>query len=264
MRKLKRRLILQAYQSVFSRRIRIETDRPVFTFTFDDVPVSAATRGVPILEKVGASATFYISGDLAIRSEQTRGSWPLPQKYIPLPLVKELHASGHHIACHTYTHYDLHKGNASEFAEDAGRNRALLSELLGESRIEHFSFPEGHASLRAKRILREHYTTLRSIEPGVNFGNVDAMFLKAINIYSANLDRQRIQSWIDRSAEVRGWTIFYTHDVDESPTPWGTTPDDLTWVAKQCLAAGGELLNIDQAHKMLSGEGGVNREVAVT
>ena len=37
------------------------------SFTFDDVPKSAATVGAPMLEEYGARGTFYVAGGLVDR-----------------------------------------------------------------------------------------------------------------------------------------------------------------------------------------------------
>ena len=38
---------------------------PMVSFTFDDAPISAATRGAGMLEEYDARGTFYVAGGLA-------------------------------------------------------------------------------------------------------------------------------------------------------------------------------------------------------
>ena len=45
-------------------RYRLNNATPMVSFTFDDIPKSAATTGAGILEDHGARGTFYVSGGL--------------------------------------------------------------------------------------------------------------------------------------------------------------------------------------------------------
>ncbi|URK86924.1 polysaccharide deacetylase family protein [Rhizobium sp. RCAM05350] len=66
--RLNNRLIWQ-----FARTRRpIPTERPIVSFTFDDVPDTALTNGAAILEKYGVHGTFYIAGGLEGRIEPDR------------------------------------------------------------------------------------------------------------------------------------------------------------------------------------------------
>jgi peptidoglycan/xylan/chitin deacetylase (PgdA/CDA1 family) len=48
------------------RRVRdVAPRRPIVSFTFDDVPVSALANGATILEKHGVRGTFYVAGGIA-------------------------------------------------------------------------------------------------------------------------------------------------------------------------------------------------------
>src|SRR5262245_55669942 len=44
-----------------SKPFRMRNDRPLVSFTFDDVPDSAYTNGARILEDFGARGTFYVA-----------------------------------------------------------------------------------------------------------------------------------------------------------------------------------------------------------
>jgi peptidoglycan/xylan/chitin deacetylase (PgdA/CDA1 family) len=44
--------------------LRLPGNAPMVSFTFDDVPKSAATVGATILEEYGGRATFYVAGSL--------------------------------------------------------------------------------------------------------------------------------------------------------------------------------------------------------
>ena len=52
--------------------LRLSGNAPMVSFTFDDVPKSAATVGAPMLEEYGGRATFYVAGSLV---SQWSGLW---------------------------------------------------------------------------------------------------------------------------------------------------------------------------------------------
>lgn len=233
-----------AYERIFARRIAINLKRPIYTFTFDDVPASAMTNGVPILESVGVLATFYVAGKFGEKGEGDR--------FLCLDAVAQLHQSGHHIGCHTYTHYRLSDGSAREMCWDALQNRLVLGETLGGAPIEHFSYPFGRLTLSTKRLLNREYKTLRGNRTGINHGVVDLTFLRSTKLYSKTLDRKHIREIISNNANLSGWLIFYTHGVDAEPTPWDITPEDLRWVVDECVRTRGEILNIRDAYQKVN------------
>src|SRR6185312_7132776 len=76
---------------------RLRNDTPMVTFTFDDLPKSAATTGAQILEAYDARGTFYISGELV---GTTSPQWD----FVDAADIVALHAQGHEIGCHTFSH----------------------------------------------------------------------------------------------------------------------------------------------------------------
>ncbi|HZC98312.1 MAG TPA: polysaccharide deacetylase family protein, partial [Bradyrhizobium sp.] len=70
----------------------LNNDRPMVSFTFDDAPISAATRGAGMLEEYDARGTFYISGGLV---DGWSGNWT----GVSANDIVGLHRRGHEIAC---------------------------------------------------------------------------------------------------------------------------------------------------------------------
>src|SRR5260370_38291838 len=86
---------LATHLSVEPFRLRNET--PMVSFTFDDIPKSAATTGARILEDHNARGTFYVSGGLVGTTEQ---DWAA----VDAQDIVALHRNGHEIGCHTFSH----------------------------------------------------------------------------------------------------------------------------------------------------------------
>lgn len=194
---------------------------PLVSFTFDDAPVCACTTGAGLLEGFGARGTFYIAGDLiGARAEHWRCAEDAH--------LAALHAAGHEIGCHTYTHAFLPELGAAAIAEEARANRERIGRAAPGTRLDSFAFPYGFGTPGAKAALARIYATSRSIAPGVNAGRTDRHYLRANPLIDRRIDAAAIQRLMDETLARSGWLIFYGHDVVENPSPYGCSPALLT------------------------------------
>jgi peptidoglycan/xylan/chitin deacetylase (PgdA/CDA1 family) len=194
--------------------VRLANEQPMVSFTFDDVPRSAVTNGAAVLDEYGASGTFYVSGGTVGTRTQL---WDLANA----DDLAALHAKGHELACHTYSHRSVYDMNAPAMASDIGRNRGYLEGLSPSVKVSNFAYPFGLGSFAGKRQLQALFKSCRSIVPGINQGDVDLQFLKSVPLVESRLDRKGIDRAMDAAVESNGWLIFYTHDVAETPSPYG-------------------------------------------
>jgi peptidoglycan/xylan/chitin deacetylase (PgdA/CDA1 family) len=196
---------------------RLRNAGPMVSFTFDDIPKSAATVGAPMLAEYGAHGTFYISGGLV---DRWSGHWTGASG----EEIVTLHRSGHEIACHTFSHprtIDLDDGAMTAEHEN---NRRYLSALDPSIKIENFAYPYGLGSLARKRQLGKVFRSSRSIIRGVNSGTVDLQYLRATPLIDTDLDRDGVDRAFDEAIASNGWLIFYSHDVKAAPSPYGCSP----------------------------------------
>ena len=195
----------------------------------DDVPRSAYRNGLPVLDKYGIKGTFYVAMGLSSGEAQGGG-----EAYLSLDEVRDLHARGHDISCHTFSHYPLSEGSAEGAFLDSQRNVEAFNAVLDGVPIEHFSYPFGQVNFREKRLLSGGFKTMRSSRPGMNAGWSDLNLLKATPISNPRFDPDALRRLIDRAVAEKAWLVFYTHGVEENPDDYGCTPDQLEWVVKQC------------------------------
>lgn len=188
------------------------------SFTFDDVPRNVLENAAPVLDEHGVKGTFYValgmsSADRAFLAEEH---------------VRALAERGHHIGCHSLTHYSLRKGSAEGLYEDALAGKRALEPMVGSSSAEHFSFPYGAVSIRAKTLLRDVFATMRTSAPGINVGRVDLNYLRADNLYSRGpgLDLGRVRRRVQSIRRGGGWLIFFTHGVSDDPGRFDTSSED--------------------------------------
>jgi peptidoglycan/xylan/chitin deacetylase (PgdA/CDA1 family) len=196
---------------------QLRSDGPMVSFTFDDVPKSAATTGAQLLGEYNAKGTYYVAGGLV---DQWSGHWNGASD----DDIVRLHQEGHEIACHTFSHLRTTDLNAAEIAAETEKNRRYLMALDSSIRIENFAYPFGLASVSRKGQLRNIFRSSRGILPGVNSGIVDLQFLRAMPLTEEHIDRDAIDRAFDEAAAKNGWLIFYGHDIENTPSPYGCTP----------------------------------------
>jgi len=196
---------------------RLRSDGPMVSFTFDDVPKSAATTGARLLSEYGARGTYYVAGGLV---DQWSGNWT----GLAADDIVRLHQEGHEIACHTFSHLRTTDLNAAAIAAETEKNRRYLVALDSSIRIENFAYPFGIASVSRKGQLRKIFRSSRGILPGINSGTVDLQFLRAMPLTEQHIDREGIERAFDEAVASNGWLIFYGHDVEDTPSPYGCSP----------------------------------------
>jgi peptidoglycan/xylan/chitin deacetylase (PgdA/CDA1 family) len=196
---------------------RLRNKAPMVSFTFDDIPKSAATTGAGILEHHGVRGTFYVSGGLV---GTTSSHWAT----IDAADIVALHRSGHEIGCHTFSHRRTSDLDAASLTAEIEQNRSYLRSVDPTIRIENFAYPFGYGSFGRKPQLKAAFQSSRGIVPGVNSGTVDLQFLRAVPLIDRHTDRDAIDRALDETHMNNGWLIFYGHDVAEAPSPYGCSP----------------------------------------
>lgn len=205
------RLKRKAVAAWRAKPARFESARGCVSFTFDDAPASAIRAGAPILERVGARATYYLSAGF------TDTTTHFGEMHTPADITR-VRNFGHEIACHTFSHGDGARTPTQETLADIDRNAAFFGAPL-----DHFAYPYGETRFSLKQALADRFATARGIVGGVNVGAIDLAQLKAQRLFGED-------TWADvehalRSARANGgWAIVFTHDVTDAPSPWGCTP----------------------------------------
>ncbi|OAP40133.1 polysaccharide deacetylase [Sinorhizobium glycinis] len=224
------------WQLARTRRL-VETDIPLVSFTFDDVPDSALHEGAAILERYDARGTFYIAGGLAGQVEKDR-------TLITPNGCGELLARGHEIGCHTFAHRRIRAGG---LAADLDRNAEYLRSVGVAAPASNFAFPYNAAWPLARPELRRRYRSCRAGGEAINRGSVDPLMLKAVEIRQPEQHAKALTRWIDEVVDEPGWLIFFTHDIAPRPTPYGCTPETFDLLVRYAVEKGCRVLPVDQA-----------------
>jgi peptidoglycan/xylan/chitin deacetylase (PgdA/CDA1 family) len=237
---LPRRVNAIATRAVPVKLVRSRLDRAVASITFDDFPRSAWNKGRAILDRHGAKATFYAAGVFC--DTTTDGI-----AYFTSKDLAEIRDAGHEVGCHTFSH--LHgTGVASpSLMRDTDRNQDFIALVLGDYRLTSFAYPYGDVSPRTKLLFANRFPTSRGIRHGVNAGLIDLAQLNAIGLEKRQWNPAAVERAVAEAVRSKAWIIFFTHDIEERPSPYGATPEMLDHALDAVKRARMDILPIKHA-----------------
>jgi peptidoglycan/xylan/chitin deacetylase (PgdA/CDA1 family) len=209
------------------------------TFTFDDFPRSAATTGARVLREYGARGTYFVAGARAGRDVDGMNHFTADD-------LIEVAEDGHEVGCHTFGHIRLPTASSQEIEDDLSRNRDFVNGILGDYRMTSFAYPYGQASIAAKSFIARHFAVARGIGFGVNKRRVDLALLRAVSL-ERTFDHARVLKTLDAAKASNGWVLFFTHDISDTPSPYGCKPQELARVVEAVLERGITILPMKHA-----------------
>ena len=218
----------------------MHNDRPYVSFTFDDFPESALHTGGEILRSRGARGTYYAAFGLMGTDAPTGRIFTTRD-------LEPLQSRGHELACHTFAHCDSWDTGAGKFDASLEENRRALRAWSPQAEFRSFSYPLTSPHPGVKRVAGRRFQTCRGGGQTHNAGVADLALLKSFFIEKSVHRPDAIQAAIAANAADNGWLIFSTHDVSDSPTPYGCTPEMFTRVLDWSLASGATVLPVAEA-----------------
>lgn len=221
-------------------RMSVDLDHAVVSFSFDDFPRSAATTGAAMLERHGWRGTYYASAGFAGTDTHHGAMFDAAD-------LQRLSDAGHEIGCHTHSHLDGSRIDEAELLADIERNERGLRELGYDGPLDSFAYPYGVATPSLKRMLSGRFSSLRGVEAAINRGRCDRSLLKSVPVDGGEAGIARAVEAAEALIQDPGWLIFYLHDVQDEPTEWGCTPDQLARVCEAVERSGARVLTVSQA-----------------
>jgi peptidoglycan/xylan/chitin deacetylase (PgdA/CDA1 family) len=213
---------------------------PLISFTFDDFPRSALTSGGAILEAHGVRGTYYAAPGLMGTTNELGSHYTADD-------VRDLLGRGHELGSHTFSHVSARALPTPAYADEI--TRGMRQGAAGTS--GNFSYPYGEVTFAAKRAAGQLCTSCRGTQPGANGPTADLNLLRANALYSLTTPLPTIRALIARHASPGKWLIFYTHDVQHTPSPYGCTPDYLDAVVTQAIASRARIVTVADALSLL-------------
>jgi peptidoglycan/xylan/chitin deacetylase (PgdA/CDA1 family) len=190
---------------------------PMVSFTFDDFPRSALLVGGRTLAAHGARGTYYVAPALMGTTNE------LGEQFQVRDLL-DLVAAGHELGSHTFHHVSARGMSAEAFRSDVVEGAEALRAMTGVGPVANFSYPSGEVTVAAKRLAGGQCASCRGTQSGSNGPKADLNLLRANRLYSTSVPFPRVAELIARHARPGRWLIFYTHDVGDTPSPYGCTP----------------------------------------
>ena len=206
---------------------------------FDDFPRSAALTGAPMLEQRGWRATFYVSGGFLNAQHEHFDEMFRDDD------LRTIIRNGHDVGCHTFDHINCADASAAEMAEQRAQN-ALFLKKYGIHDIRSFAYPYGTANLACKRAMHAEDLALRGVKTGINRGAVDFNMLKATGMQKNKGGILRALEDLEALSASDGWLILFTHDVRETPSDWGVTPEDFDHVLHAVESSGADVVPVGE------------------
>jgi peptidoglycan/xylan/chitin deacetylase (PgdA/CDA1 family) len=223
------------------RPFLMQNNQPVISFTFDDVPKSSCVVGAEILESYGLTATYYVSMCLMDRNYEIGPAFTKNNLDIVV-------AAGHEIGCHTYDHLDAWNTDPNLFDKSIIKNQTKFSEMYPGRSLRTFSYPINMPSPKIKRRAGDHYVCCRAGGQTYNVGRVDLNLLKAFFVDQRNRgDCDSIFQIIIKNHDNYGWLIFCTHDIAESPSPYGCSPELFEEIVRLSSRSGARIMPVYEA-----------------
>jgi peptidoglycan/xylan/chitin deacetylase (PgdA/CDA1 family) len=229
----------------FCRRpFTVNNSTPLISFTFDDFPRSALHTGGAILEKFGLVGTYYASFGL-MGKEAPTGTMFMPED------LKLLLDHGHELGCHTFGHCNSWETDPSAFEESVIQNQSALSNVIPGVSFRTLSYPISVPRPRTKQKIAKYFACCRCGGQTCNVGEVDSNYLSAYFLEKSRNEPAKVKKVIEENRLAKGWLIFATHDVCESPTPYGCTPGFFEDIVRSAIGSGARILPVIQAWEAL-------------
>lgn len=240
MRVLRYKIERRLSRILAARRVAMRNETPLVSFTFDDVPQSACVSGRAILERYQCRGTYYVCGGLT----------DVPAAFGKMHSRQELsslHQGGHELGCHGFGHLDYQRLTRGEIEEDISRNGTFLQDLGCDVTDLNFAYPYGCVSPMVKKLIWRRYRSARGIQKSPNIQHADLALLKAPPLYSCLWNERSLAELIEKSAQRKGWIIFFTHEVTADPDLFGCTPSLLEFAVRKSTESGAFVLPIKEA-----------------
>jgi peptidoglycan/xylan/chitin deacetylase (PgdA/CDA1 family) len=231
----------------YKRLIKLRNSCPYISFTFDDFPRSALHVGGNILNRFGLCGTYYTSLGLMDKEEP-------PGRMFAASDLRNAIALGHELGCHTYAHHNSLLTRTKVFEESIVQNKQALRRLLTGVSFKSLSYPIEGPRVSTKRMVERYFDCCRGGGQAFNTGRVDLNLLKAFFLEKVKNDEKIVKDLIDKNRDARGWLIFATHDIDDSPSPYGCTTPFFQCIVEYSIKSGAKILPVSEALRAILAE----------
>ncbi|MEV7635880.1 polysaccharide deacetylase family protein [Pseudarthrobacter enclensis] len=171
--------------------------------TFDDGWTSQYDNALPILNKYGIPATWYIIS----------GSVNDAPPYMTKDQIQAFANRGDQIASHTVTHADLTTLTPAQVTTELSQSQTTLRQQFGASAAVDFATPYGASNATTTAEAKKYYATQRNTDEGFNSRTgFDPYNLLVQNVVSTTTT-ETVQGWINEAKTNGTWLILVYHEI---------------------------------------------------
>lgn len=186
----------------------LSSDRVNVLLTFDDGFVNNAEHVLPILERHGVSAVFFLIASLLpggdrpwfAAAQQAKDGAADPYRTLNAEQARRLLAAGITIGSHGFAHDDYRTFATDGAREDGAWARSLLEETLAVP-VRCFAFPWGFHRTGQVEELSGVYPRIFTTRPG--FADADAAVLPRNAVADFDQLKMAVSGTIDRIVAIR-------------------------------------------------------------
>jgi peptidoglycan/xylan/chitin deacetylase (PgdA/CDA1 family) len=221
--------------------IKLQSNVPCISFSFDDAPRTAFNQGGKILKAYGTQGTYFVSlGLLGLES-------PSGMLASPDDLYRAVE-EGHELGCHTFDHQNSWTSQSEIFVQSVLKNKETLAKILPTATFTTFAYPLCGPRPAIKQRIGKMFSCCRGGGQAGNLRSVDLNLLNAYFLDYRNRNEMTSIKWlIDRNTKYKGWLIFATHDVADEPSSYGCTIDLFDKVVAYAISSGAAVLPVNRA-----------------
>lgn len=203
--------------------------KPTVSLTFDDGLPCQAKYALPILDRFGAKATFFLPVDSA--------EYPVDFK-----TWKQAAENGHEIGSHSMTHRKAAQLTAEDCIYETRQSQSDLTRLFGIPVVQSYCFPYTDAPAPLQTATKKFYDQAR----GGRGARQDKYYQKAseVNFYNVaclHVGPTTIANCWDWAKEARNrkaWVVLMLHGVGQPGTWDNIEPEQLDELVR-CFAEAG-------------------------
>jgi len=158
--------------------------------------------------------------------------------------IKELVEHGHELACHTFGHLHASNTNPRVFENSVIKNKEALNSYITGATFRSFSYPIDAPRPTTKLRIKKYFESCRYGGQTFNINTTDLLFLKAYFLEKSRDNMTNVKDMVDQNNKAKGWLIFATHDISNSPSPFGCTPAFFEEIVKYAADSGAKILPV--------------------
>lgn len=207
------------------------------SISMDDARPSQVDAGLPVLDRYGVKATFYLSP---------------PNIHLRQDAWRNAAASGHEMGNHTLTHpcsgnFTWSRANALEekslddIALELSRANDILTEMVGVA-PRTFAYPCGQKYVGRGRNLLSYvpvagrqFVACRGFRDETVNAPGFCDLAQVMGVDSDDHPFDMIKAWIERAVAECGWVVFCSHDIGKYPRQ-AMAVDILEALCEYCVA----------------------------